>query len=92
MKKLSISLFEPVPNLEVQALEAYVHLRVPNTFSTPEERVRWATATQALLRRGMLLKTKDGLVVTPEGLALILDTAPLTGLDSSIVDSPRVIE
>ena len=92
MKSHSVSIFDPIPESEVQALEAYVHSAVPDTFSTPEERVRWATTTQALLRRGLLLKAKDGLVVTPEGLALLLDTVPLTSLVSPDVDNPQSIE
>ena len=92
MKKHSVSIFKPLPESEVQALEAYTHLAVPDTFSTPEECVRWATATQALLRRGLLLKTKDGFVVTPDGLALLLDTVPLTNSTSPVVDNPQSIE
>jgi len=52
--------------------------------ASPTDRVNDARATQALLRRGFLQKPKGGAVlVTPEGLAALLDTVPIQHLTPS---------
>ena len=45
--------------------------------SAPSARVEWATTTQALVKRGFLAKTDRGVIVTPEGLAALLDTVDI---------------
>jgi hypothetical protein len=53
--------------------------------ASPTDRVNEARATQALLRRGFLQKPKGGTVlVTPEGLAALLDTVPIQRLTPSL--------
>jgi hypothetical protein len=50
------------------------------------ERLAIAKASQRLVSRGFLAKMKDGLLVTPEGLAALLDTVPVTMIMKGATD------
>lgn len=83
MKCIASSLFAPLSLVETDTLRAFATGEVPEP-KTPAERVKHATATQGLTKRGFLLKTKlwkrDALLVTPEGLAALLDTVPIQNI------------
>jgi len=72
MKPNVISVVTPLPMAEATVLQAYATRTVPAELP-PAGRLEWAKATQALVARGALQKTPDGIVVTPEGLAALLD-------------------
>ena len=63
--------------IEITVLRAYATAALP-IDTAPHERVEWATATQALIERGMLARVQRGILVTPEGLAAVLDTVPVS--------------
>ena len=67
---------EPLSSSESAVLRAYTVGTIPE-LAGPQERVEWATATQALVGRGMLERADRGILVTPEGLAACLDTSPI---------------
>jgi hypothetical protein len=66
--KTSRSIFEPLTQPEVAALLTLTNTQPPvNTDADP-------TVLDSLRERGYLIKTKAGLIVTPEGLAALLDS------------------
>jgi hypothetical protein len=76
MKQLAAPIFAPVSIAETTVLRAYATQALPDV-SAPSLRVEWATTTQALVMRGFLAKTDRGVLVTPEGLAALLDTVDI---------------
>jgi hypothetical protein len=76
MKPTVMPITTPFSLAETMVLKAYSTQTVPADMPQ-ERRLEWAKATQALVRRGALLKTARGIVVTPEGLAALLDTVPI---------------
>jgi hypothetical protein len=84
MKPRTTNVIAPLPPAELGMLGKFATGTVTEPAS-PADRVNDARATQALLRRGFLQKPKDGaMVVTPEGLAALLDTVPIQRLTSSL--------
>lgn len=84
MKHVSASLVAPLSPAEIDVLRVFATGEVHDP-KTPAERVKHATVTQGLTRRGFLLKTKKSLLVTPEGLAALLDTVPIQCINASPV-------
>jgi len=81
MKAVLSPITAPLSFVEIAVLRGHVTQTEPEPeVSTPSVRVELATATQSLIARGMLAKTKTGIVVNPEGLAAILDTVPVEDL------------
>ena len=76
-----IPLTTPMSETQLAVLRVYAtpSLRDYAADATPQQKLEWAKATQALVARGALQKTPGGIVVTPEGLAHLLDVA---GIDS----------
>lgn len=72
----TFSIVEPLYIEEATVLRAHA-LGLPVDEGTPAARVAWATTTQRLTKRGLLAKTSRGIVVTPEGLAALLDAVPV---------------
>jgi len=61
------SIFEPLTQAETSVLRGYADAQPVNADADP-------AVLESLRERGYLLKTKNGtLVVTPEGLAALLD-------------------
>lgn len=82
MKRLAPPISAPLTFIETAVLRAAT---TPTTITagkavTAPERLALAKATQALVARGFLAKTKAGLLATPEGLAALLDTVPIDQL------------
>ena len=65
--KSSRSIFEPLTQEETAVLHSLAHAPTDSMDADPQ-------VLGTLLERGYLLKTKTGLLVTPEGLAALLDT------------------
>lgn len=72
MKPNVMSVVTPLSMAAATVLQAYATRAVP-TEMPPARRLEWAKETQALVARGALQKTPEGIVVTPEGLAALLD-------------------
>ena len=85
MLRPSTCIIEPLSVVETNVLVAYANNAVPNR--EPREprpggvpyqpSPAWALAAQQLLSRGLLQRTKEGIILTPEGLAAVLDPAPV---------------
>jgi hypothetical protein len=69
------SIVAPLSSLEAAVLRAHVEQSIPDL--PPGDLGPWAMATQRLAERGMLVRTKRGVVTSPEGLAFALDTVPI---------------
>ncbi len=72
MKPNVMSVVTSLSMAEAAVLQAYATRAVPAELP-PDRRLEWAKTTQALTARGALQKTPEGIVVTPEGLAALLD-------------------
>jgi len=72
----SVCIVAPISIADTTVLSAYATQTLPDV-GTPSARVEWATTTQSLVKRGFLAKTDRGIVVTPEGLAALLDTVDI---------------
>jgi hypothetical protein len=72
----TVCIVAPISLADTTVLSAYATHALPDV-SAPNARVEWATTTQALVKRGFLAKTDRGIVVTPEGLAALLDTVDI---------------
>lgn len=72
MKPNVMPVVTPLTMAEAAVLQAYATRAVPAELE-PAARLEWAKTTQALTARGALQKTPEGIVVTPEGLAALLD-------------------
>lgn len=69
------SIVAPFSATEARALASYAAQVAPEV--APHERTAWASATNALVKRGMLKRVDRGILVTPEGLAAILEMVPI---------------
>ena len=67
------SIFEPLTEAEVSVLRAYASAPKVSTDTDPQ-------VVKPLTARGYLQKTKAGLIVTPEGLAALLDAVSVERL------------
>src|SRR5271154_1017273 len=76
MKPVAPPIFAPLSIAETTVLRAYATQALPDV-SAPSLRVEWTMTTQALVARGFLAKTERGVIVTPEGLAALLDTVDI---------------
>lgn len=76
MKPVAPPIFAPLSIANATVLCAYATQALPDV-STPSARVEWTMTTQALIARGFLAKTDRGIIVTPEGLAALLDTVDI---------------
>lgn len=56
---------------EIEIVRCHAAQDIPEPTSS-EQRVQWATDEQSLIAQGMLAKGKNGVIVTPEGLAMLL--------------------
>ncbi len=61
--------------IEIATLRAYAESRLE--LAAPYPAVHVSAATDALVERGMLQRHERGVLVTPEGLAALLDVAGL---------------
>jgi hypothetical protein len=73
MLRPSTCIAEPLSAMETNMLVAYATHPYP-VGDKPSP--AWALAAQQLLSKGMLQKTKEGIILTPEGLAAVLDPMP----------------
>lgn len=69
------SVVESLDGIEIATLRAYAESRLELAAMYPAASV--AAATEELVDRGMLQRHERGVLVTPEGLAALLDTAGL---------------
>ncbi len=78
MKRRSTNVSAPLSSDELDALAKFATNTVV-ALTAPAERVNTARTTQALVRKGFLQKPKDdgAMLVTPEGLAALLDVMPV---------------
>jgi hypothetical protein len=77
MKRRSTNVSAPLSTDELNVLAKFATNAIVEP-TTPIERVNTARTAQALVRRGLLQKPKTGaMLVTPEGLAALLDTVPV---------------
>ena len=73
---------------EIEVVRCHATQEIPEPTS-PEQRVRWATDEQSLIAQGMLVKGKEGVIVTPEGLAMLLGVPGIPAPSAtSAADSP----
>jgi ribosomal protein S19E (S16A) len=81
MKPDAGPIVEPLTETETAVLKAYAERDSEKLSevdaSEGEPRVAWAIASQALVRKGFLVKHERGMLVSPEGLAALLDTVPV---------------
>ena len=70
----TICLAEPISPVKLAVLQAYAEGRAP----APEPRAGAViAATHELVGEGRLQRTERGVLVTPEGLAALLDVVPV---------------
>ena len=79
------SVVESLDGIEIAALRAYAESKLERASMYPAASV--AAATEELVERGMLQRHERGVLVTPEGLAALLDTAGLMRTASPPEDS-----
>ena len=58
---------------DATVLRAYATSATPD-LTSPHE---WASTVEALVGRGFLSRSPRGIIVTPEGLAAVLDAVPV---------------
>lgn len=75
MQITETAIVAPLSTLESTVLRAYVEQAIPSL--PPGDLGPWAMATQRLAERGMVVRTKRGIVTSPEGLAAVLDSVPV---------------
>ena len=80
MLRPSTCIMDPLSTVEIDVLKAHALQAVPAKYEPSPE---WALATQQLVSRGMLVRSKKsvvggmmptGFLPTPEGLAAVMDT------------------
>ena len=78
MKRRTWNVTAPLSSDDLGTLRAFATNAVAEP-ATPVERVKHARTTQSLVRRGLLQKSDDKsvILVTPEGLAALMDTIPI---------------
>src|SRR5271154_2250009 len=72
----TVCIVAPLSFADTTVLGAYATHALPDV-SAPSARIEWTMTTQALVARGFLAKTERGVIVTPEGLAALLDTVDI---------------
>jgi len=81
MKHIDAYLAEPLSESEAEVLRAYAQsddkLIAEVSAKASSRKYAWAKAIQALTRRGFIQQTDRGMLVTPEGLAALLDGVPI---------------
>lgn len=81
MKHISEYLAEPLSETEAEVLRAYAQsdekLIGEVTAKQSARKYAWAKAIQSLTRRGFIQQVDRGMLVTPEGLAALLDSVPI---------------
>lgn len=81
MKHVAEYLAEPLSETEAEVLRAYAQsddkLIGEVTAKASARKYAWAKAIQSLTRRGFLQQVDRGMLVTPEGLAALLDSVPI---------------
>ena len=72
---------EPLSRAELVVLRAYVEADETMIQRVNEQggqtKLKWHATTDALVERGALLRSKRGILVTPEGAAALLDVVPI---------------
>ena len=76
MKPIAPPIFAPLSIADTTVLRGYATQALPD-MSVPSLRAEWTMTTHALITRGFLAKTDRGIIVTPEGLAALLDTVDI---------------
>jgi len=77
MKRRSTNVSAPLSSDELDVLAKFATNTIVE-LTAPTERVNTARTTQVLVRKGLLQKPKNGaMLVTPEGLAALLDAMPV---------------
>lgn len=81
MKHVDPYLAEPLDSTETEVLRAYAqndHSLIETVSAKPSARkAAWGKAITSLKHRGFLHETDRGMLVTPEGLAALLDSVPI---------------
>jgi len=81
MKHVDAYLAEPLSESEAEVLRAYAQSDdkpiAEVSAKASSRKYAWAKAIQTLTRRGFLQETERGMLVTPEGLAALLDGVPI---------------
>jgi ribosomal protein S19E (S16A) len=81
MKHIAEHLAEPLSEIEAEVLRAYAQsddkLIAEVTAKQSARKYAWAKAIQSLTRRGFIQQVDRGMLVTPEGLASLLDSVPI---------------
>jgi len=82
-------IIEPLSDVEIMVLRAYaeqeeVMIRRVSEEGNPSQKLAWHAASEALVERGALLRTKRGLLVTPEGAAALLDAVPIQAFETFV--------
>lgn len=80
---------EPLSDVEIMVLRAYAEpeeamIRRVSEQGNPNQKLAWHEAAEALVERGALLRTKRGLLVTPEGAAALLDAVPIQAFETFV--------
>src|SRR5208337_1194737 len=80
---------EPLSDVEIMVLRAYAEpeeamIRRVSKQGNPSQKLAWHEASEALVERGALLRTKRGLLVTPEGAAALLDAVPVQAFETFV--------
>ena len=82
----TVSISDSLSLAEATVLRAYASQTAPDA-AEPHERVEVARTTQGLIARGLLERVDRGILVTPEGLATLLDLVPIMRPASRSEDS-----
>ena len=82
----TVSISDSLSLAEATVLRAYASQTAPDA-AEPHERVEVARTTQGLIARGLLERVDRGILVTPEGLATLLDLVPIMRTASRSEDS-----
>ena len=88
MKRRTVNVSAPLSSDELDLLAKFAtNSVVDNRWYPPVERVNMARTTQWLVKKGMLLPVPQSIpLITPEGLAALLDSVPVQRITSP---SPR---
>ena len=82
----TVSISDSLSLAEATVLRAYASQTAPDA-AEPHERAEVARTTQGLIARGLLERVDRGILVTPEGLATLLDLVPIRRTASRSEDS-----
>jgi ribosomal protein S19E (S16A) len=81
MKHVDAYLTEPLSESEAEVLRAYAQsddkLIAEVSAKASSRKYAWEKAIQSLTRRGFIQHVDRGVLVTPEGLAALLDGVPI---------------